>query len=305
MGAPLELNDACVYITHNSQGEYYIGKSTARQIANGYQGSGIKIMNKLKKHSGTFTTEVLFENLSTQEAYRIEGELVNAERLKDPLCLNLMRGGAFKPEGDIAYIKSRTTKQSITRLAKMKSDPEYKAMYKANLRKACDAWSKTQAEKPFIIDGVEHPISRDDFNKLKSKLAIERYSLKKVSKGNGSKVYVTVDKGWYFNEVRYSRLGLLKEASGVSFHRIAFVGSQAFVKPFAETKSIVVDDIEFKRASSAHEYVRKNKPNFELVKIAKATQANPGGVYELRKKVRKPYTRRKVSQKYAEVFAPS
>ena len=77
--------------TRPSTGEYYIGKHSTNNLEDGYQGSGTRLLRVLKKEE--CTTEVLHYCRNEEEAYKLEGEIVDLGRLSDPLCLNLMVGG--------------------------------------------------------------------------------------------------------------------------------------------------------------------------------------------------------------------
>ncbi len=120
----------CVYKTTHPDGRWYIGRSiTKRVLKEGYQGSGVKIKHALAAYPGEFTTVILHDNLTTEEADEIEAALVTKEIIDtDPKCLNIQPGGkapGWAGNPDVAL----TTAQRIskTRKEKMKNDPEFKA----------------------------------------------------------------------------------------------------------------------------------------------------------------------------------
>lgn len=101
----------CTYITANeTTGQYYIGKSDVKKIAEGYQGSGTRIARSLKKYPGQWKTSILWEFETSDEAYSDEAAIVNLEMLADPLCLNLAFGG----KGGATFIVSDEVRKKIS-----------------------------------------------------------------------------------------------------------------------------------------------------------------------------------------------
>lgn len=99
----------CVYITHHPKGYYYCGKSKTNGILHhGYKGSGKRLKDYFKKYPRTeWTTEILHDNLTEQEAYDLEAYYVDLEALKDPMILNLKTGGGEN------YIYTDETKRKV------------------------------------------------------------------------------------------------------------------------------------------------------------------------------------------------
>ena len=86
--------------THIPTGMYYIGKhhQTVNNpyLFDGYYGSGSILKQILKKNKEEYKNlkrETLFWFLSEEEAYAKEAELVDDNLLKDPKCMNLVKGG--------------------------------------------------------------------------------------------------------------------------------------------------------------------------------------------------------------------
>ena len=90
-----------VYIQINyNTGEYYIGKvnrKSYREIQR-YNGSGLKFRAKYKKDPTQFVRYFIAVCHSAKESEEIEASIVNEELLKDPFCLNLVRGGGGTSE---------------------------------------------------------------------------------------------------------------------------------------------------------------------------------------------------------------
>lgn len=85
-----------VYRTTNLlNNEFYIGKHETRDINDGYTGSGIRIKASVKKYGKrNFKVEILHIFDNKNESLKWETLEVDKYLEKDPLCLNLVRGGA-------------------------------------------------------------------------------------------------------------------------------------------------------------------------------------------------------------------
>jgi hypothetical protein len=99
----------CVYKTfHPETGKYYIGKGRTVLVESGkYKGSGKILLDSFKKYAREQWITIIIRTFDDEEcAYAFEGELVNDATLKDPLCLNIKRGG----EGGSQCIQSLDTR---------------------------------------------------------------------------------------------------------------------------------------------------------------------------------------------------
>ncbi len=91
--------DGCyhfVYIQINtSTGEYYIGKVNRKKWGElrRYKGSGLLFRKKYQKHTEEFVQYFIASCETAEETEKLEAEIVNEGLLKDPLCLNLVKGG--------------------------------------------------------------------------------------------------------------------------------------------------------------------------------------------------------------------
>lgn len=242
----------------------------------------------LKKYPGTFKTEIISKDLSTKLAYALEGVLVGNETLADPLCLNIIRGGAFRDEGNPVYIKTRGDRIAATRRQRM-CDPEFKMKCLKSLKKATEASRTKLLNTPYIIDNVEYFMSYQEFAVIRSNLSGERWKLHKNLDGTFSKI----DCGYYCRGVRYSRLKDLEQKIGSQFNRLVWVGNKASLDQVA--KKIEVDGLFFTKVEEAKDYVKANKPGFELIKLTNGTKRNPPS-YSLQIKCRKSLGRPKKTQ---------
>ncbi len=94
--SPVDGSFHFLYIQINMETkEYYIGKVNRkywREIRR-YQGSGLKFKNKYKGHETDFIRYFIACCDTAQETEVVEASIVDDELLKDPKCLNLVKGG--------------------------------------------------------------------------------------------------------------------------------------------------------------------------------------------------------------------
>ena len=118
-----------IYIWINyDTGEYYIGKVNAQNEKRliSYTGSGVKFKPKYAKHKDRFARYFICRCKTSKETEEVESKIVNEELLKDPFCLNIVKGGGGVSAAP--YTVDRKRKQSEY----MKAHPErYKAMMEA------------------------------------------------------------------------------------------------------------------------------------------------------------------------------
>jgi hypothetical protein len=93
------MNEAFVYKWMNDRGEYYIGVHTGTP-EDGYIGSGKLFRERYDVDPSKWNRDII-QIGSTKEMYLLEKDLVTKETLKDPLCLNLTKGGRGFPWWDL------------------------------------------------------------------------------------------------------------------------------------------------------------------------------------------------------------
>jgi hypothetical protein len=75
-------------------GRFYLGKHTATNLDDGYLGSGKVLKRSIEKYGkGCHVREILSTYGTAEEAYVAEAELITAEVIADPLCMNIKPGG--------------------------------------------------------------------------------------------------------------------------------------------------------------------------------------------------------------------
>lgn len=82
-------------ITRNDgSGKYYIGMHSTDNVEDGYFGSGQILWKSIKKYGREKHSKEILEFLPSRKELKLrEREIVNEERLDDPLCMNLCLGG--------------------------------------------------------------------------------------------------------------------------------------------------------------------------------------------------------------------
>jgi hypothetical protein len=134
-----------VYRTVNlANGKYYFGVHKTEYPNDGYLGSGNYIKRAIAKYGEpTFKKEVLFIYLDPESAFGKEDELIQCYRGRDPLCMNLRKGGSggfdwINKNGLVTNVARKLGMLSLQK--KIQSDPVLQEkmlnVRRANLRLA-------------------------------------------------------------------------------------------------------------------------------------------------------------------------
>jgi hypothetical protein len=95
-----------IYKITRFDGAYYIGLHSTDDLEDGYFGSGQRLWRSINYHGKDKHSMEILEFLpSRKDLILREEELVDPERLKDPLCMNLRLGGSYlykKPDSEEA-----------------------------------------------------------------------------------------------------------------------------------------------------------------------------------------------------------
>jgi hypothetical protein len=122
-----------VYKTTNLlNGTYYIGVHSTWNLDDGYIGSGKRLGRAIKKYGKeNFKREILQFFETNKEAYEYEAHLVNEERIKDELCLNLKPGGSGGCTPEVQQIRSKAGGKSFK--DKFENDENFRNKIQSNL----------------------------------------------------------------------------------------------------------------------------------------------------------------------------
>lgn len=84
-----------IYKTTNLiNAKYYIGMHSTNNLTDGYLGSGTRLWRSIQHYGKeNFKVEIQEFLIDRESLRKRELEIVNEEKLKDPLCMNLCKGG--------------------------------------------------------------------------------------------------------------------------------------------------------------------------------------------------------------------
>ena len=163
-----------IYKITRIDGAYYIGLHSTDDLEDGYFGSGQRLWKSIKKHGKDKHVMEILEFLQDRKTLKKrEAELVDANRLKDPLCMNLALGGQCRnplteEEKEMVAAKQRGRKLS---------DEHKKKLSEAAKNMSYEVRSK-------ISEGGKRRFSSDDSRKEhgeKIKLAMSNDVKRKMS----------------------------------------------------------------------------------------------------------------------------
>lgn len=144
-------------VTHTESGRYYCGKHNGAE-QNGYWGSGIQIRNMYKKYpKSAFTYQIMVIG-SVDYIFDIEQNYVDAEMLKDPLCLNLARGG-----NGVRYLTEKQLKDCKPQVGrKMSEQARINMSIAARLRDPVPRSEESKKKTSAALKGVKRgPMSEE------------------------------------------------------------------------------------------------------------------------------------------------
>ena len=99
-------------------GQFYVGLHSTDDLEDGYLGSGHRLKAAVKKHGKEKFVREIVEMLPDYESLCAkEKEIVTENMLKDPLCLNIKKGGQCPPteEANLRRSISLTGKKRVVR----------------------------------------------------------------------------------------------------------------------------------------------------------------------------------------------
>lgn len=74
--------------------KYYFGVHSTSNLSDGYLGSGAIIKNSIKKYGSENHEKIIIVFFNDRESlFKAEKELITEDVIKDPLCMNISRGG--------------------------------------------------------------------------------------------------------------------------------------------------------------------------------------------------------------------
>jgi hypothetical protein len=171
-----------IYKISRDDGAFYIGLHSTDNLDDGYFGSGRRLWLSIKKYGRNKHAKTILEFCESRKALELrEAELVTAETLARPQCLNLALGGRVATMTDETRRKISEAKRgklateatrlqmSIARRGIPKTDDHRAAISKAHSGK--NGIPHTQATKEKLSRaGLGRPCSEEAKKKLSMKL---------------------------------------------------------------------------------------------------------------------------------------
>lgn len=187
-----------IYKTTNTKNDkYYIGMHSTSNLDDGYIGSGKRLRNSIRFHGKECHKMEILEYFNSRvDLAKKESELVNAELLKDPMCMNLVIGGFGNfPEwctsGETHKLICIKAGEGIKR--RLKNDPILREEY---AKRGSIQFKKLHENGVFnynTFGGKKH--SNDTINKMKD-------SKKGQGSGSENSQFGTC---WVFSEIEGSK----------------------------------------------------------------------------------------------------
>jgi hypothetical protein len=186
-------------------GKYYLGMHSTYNLNDGYIGSGKRLGYSINKHGKENHVCEIIEHYFTREWLRErEAELVCAETLTDPTCMNLALGGGvswpnhiINSDSDRQKAKNKLSQERQVWLKE--NDPGWAIRTKANRAASAKANRSTAKSEACTFKGKNHT------EEAKKKIG-EKVS--KSARGTGNSQYGTM---WIFSEVEKRTIKINRE----------------------------------------------------------------------------------------------
>lgn len=144
-------------------GKYYLGMHSTDDLHDGYVGSGKRLGYSIRKHGkGNHVVEILEHYFTREWLKEREAELVCAEKLTDPQCMNLKLGG----EGGFEHINATGLNNAKSKEVKLAAhqkawntlcdDPTQLAELKARSAAWMTQLHEDGRTKQFVSGSVHH-----------------------------------------------------------------------------------------------------------------------------------------------------
>jgi len=118
-------------VTNLINKKFYIGVHKTEDPEDSYFGSGVAIKSAIKKYGKeNFKKEILYSNLSMEEAYKIESEIVDEKFTNNPRTYNMKLGGFG---GGIPH--TQETREALSEKYKGSGNPFYGKRHSSNFIK--------------------------------------------------------------------------------------------------------------------------------------------------------------------------
>lgn len=156
--------------------KYYLGMHSTDNMDDGYLGSGKRLKYSISKYGRDNHVREVVEMLPTREALvEREAELVDVDRLKDPGCMNILKGGAACDEETMKKVSeshvgmkgkrhTEESKQKMSEARKGKKNPKLSESLKG--RPISAETRKKMSEKQKARQDLKQPKSEETKQKI-------------------------------------------------------------------------------------------------------------------------------------------
>jgi hypothetical protein len=198
-------------ITNAKNSKYYIGMHSTHNLDDGYMGSGKRITNSIRKHGLEVHTKEILEYFDDRESLRQkEIQLVNEDLLKDPMCMNINKGGdggwllewqkkgganAGKKNWQDQKFVEKIKKSSSKTMNRLWSDPQYRESMLIHSAKAFKGKQHTDEYKD-MMSRIMTEKQSGEFNSQFGKIWIYNAEEKKSIRITKDVMQNYIDAGW-------------------------------------------------------------------------------------------------------------
>ena len=198
-------------ITNTKNGKYYIGMHSTHNLDDGYMGGGKRITNSVRKHGKDAHTKEILEYFDDRESLRQkEIEIVNEDLLRDPMCMNINKGGeggwliewqklgaanANKKNWQDPEFVEKIKESSSKTLKKLWSDPQYRESMLIHSAKAFKGKQHTDEFKD-MMSRIMTVKQSGELNSQFGKIWIYNIAEKKSIRIQKDEIQKYTDEGW-------------------------------------------------------------------------------------------------------------
>ena len=200
-------------ITNLKNDKYYIGMHSTDNLDDGYFGSGKKIRNSVRKHGKCMHKIEFLEFFENRKDLALrEAEIVNAEFLKDYLCMNLQLGGGggFISEEHRLKCQRAGGKKVLISFSKknaerLKNDLEYKIRFSNSLKghkSFLDKKHTKESIEKMRKSKIDHGIGKNN-SQFGTKWINNRIIDKKIKETDLDSY---INNGWYLGRIKKNKI---------------------------------------------------------------------------------------------------
>lgn len=127
-------------ITNEINGKYYLGRRSCKcnPSKDSYMGSGKVLKLAIEKYGlENFSKEILCFAETAEELIEYESAIVDRYEVNNPMCYNLILGGAGTAKGKATFKGKKHNKEARRKMSKSLKGKAKSSSHKENIRKGC------------------------------------------------------------------------------------------------------------------------------------------------------------------------